>query len=152
MLRSEVRVTAYLLDRGGNTGQVTVRLPSVVSLPDALTYARDNLAPRLRAISNAEVVTVEASIRTIETDPDTASGVALDRRALLIWRNEEGDLASILLPAVTLSLSMLSSDGEPYAFDLAQFSDFSTAVIAIGAIDRNGVTIDGDLLAAALVI
>jgi len=145
-------VTAHLRDRGGNTGQVSVRLPSVISLPDALAYGTDILGPRLSAISNAELVQVDAVLRTIETEPDSASGVALDRRALLIWRNEDGDLASILLPAVSLSLTMLPGDSEPYAFDLAQFSDFSTAIIAIGAIDRNGITIDGELLATALII
>lgn len=152
MLVDQVRVTAYLRDRGGNTGQVTVRLPSVVSLPDALAYGVDFLGPRLTAISNAELVSVEASMRTIETEPDSASGATLDRRALFIWRNEGGDLASILLPAASLSLNMLSSDGEPYAFELAQFADFSTAVIALDALDRNGITIDGELLAVALLI
>lgn len=152
MLRSECRVTAYLRDRDGNTGQSSVRLLSVFSLPELLTYATDYFGPLLSAVSDAELVEVQATVRTIETDPESASGVALDRRALLIWRNEDGNLASILLPAVSLSLTMLPGDSEPYAFDLAQFSDLSDAIIAIGAIDRNGITIDGDLLAAALVI
>lgn len=145
-------MTAYLRDRDGNTGQASVRLLSVFSLPELLDYAIDYFGPRLSAISNAELVEVQATVRTIETEPDSASGAALERRALLIWRNEDGDLASILLPAVSLSLTMLPGDSEPYAFDLAQFSDFSTAIIAIGAIDRNGITIDGELLATALII
>lgn len=131
---------------------MSVRLSVLSSTIDALDDAITTLAPAMQAITDGRVSAVQANVVYTIDDPGIAGDSLNSRRCLLIWRNADDNLASLIIPALGSTIV----EGSPVNMweidDLSVFDGLTDALASIEAYDAQGIAINGTLVAAAIIV
>lgn len=145
-------VRVHLQDRDGQQGYTTLRLSLLTSMADTIDSVLTVLVPATLAVTDAIAVKAQVIYKE-KLDPSIpTSGSLVSHAALLFWRNSDDEIAAITIPALADTIEY--TDGESYGVieNLSLFEEFSDMLIDMGAIDAQGIPINGTLIAAALFV
>lgn len=142
----------YLTDRDSNSAFYTLRLSLMTSTAETLESVLTLLVPATQDIADA-IISRVAILYGERIDPDEEPGENKNAHTVIVfWRNVSDELASIIIPALSSDIPYTNNGSYGVIADLSVFDELTLALSGLGAMDQEGIAINGSVVAAALIV